>query len=318
MAIPEDIADLWSEFPLQLKIEPLDDLFESDSISTNELKAFDDYLSDDYLSEPDAVVPDAFFEQVKAEKPQKLQKPLKPQERKGTAKKAVEVVGSDNAVMNGIYDNASTKLYAFEDFYTFLARENGLDRERLSILVDGVAPRPDEDFVAFLARSNGFDDEQVIDRLRQALSLEPVIDFSSGIKPNRPVKMEADLDLKVREGEDAASFFVRAGTWESASAIQEELAAAGLDENEDAESFFIRTETESSGYNYPDGGGGGALLPGAASVALIGTAFPKQEEEGGDLAKEQTSVLVSGTSSASSESSNDNQVVVKKRKSSDE
>ncbi|CAM6101681.1 unnamed protein product [Calypogeia fissa] len=307
MAIPEDIVDLWNEFPLQLKIEPLDDLFNNSPKATPNKKFFEAAVTDDNdmdnASEiTDCVITDA-FEEVKP------MKPLKSQE----GKNSLGVAGAENAVVGGIPWKAS-KLYAYEDFHSFLAREGGLNQERLSRLVDDVSPRPDEDFVSFLARSNGIKDEQMINRLRQALKLEPAIE---AIQLNKPVKMEVDSDLKVREGEDAAAFFVRAGSWESASSISEELASVGLDEfaDEDAESFFRRTE----GIEDSDLDGGeltNGSLPSGAPVALIS---PKQEVNVLNVVDSpKNSDQVSKPSESNESSPANQQVVVKKRKQSPE
>lgn len=304
MAIPEDMVDLWNEFPLQLKIEPLDDLFNDIPKATPKAKLLEAAMNDGKDKDSsfeiaDSVLTDA-FELVKPTKP------LKAQEGK---KNFLKVVGSDHAVVDGIPWKTS-KLYAYEDFYSFLGREGGFNQERLSRLVDDVSPKPDEDFISFLARSNGIKDEQMISRLRQALKLEPGFEAIKSGAANKPVKMEVDSELKVQEGEDAASFFVRTGSWESTLSISEDLASVGLDEfvDEDAESFFRRTEGIGDA-DFDGGDSTNGTASGGASVALIS---PKEEVD--VLRFEPPQIPVQVGLPKSSESIPGNQVVVKKRK----
>ncbi|KAG6550831.1 hypothetical protein Mapa_007627 [Marchantia paleacea] len=301
-----DVFDLLVDFPLQLKTEPLDDLFDTEPKPILNRKlletptSFFSYDEEPTNSIPKSPVPMFNYEEEEAicspkapahllnydgedmksclkspspslnsdgeqvkRSPKNSPEPRTPKaksrseslsppavSRSDSPKTSVLTTADGSALVGGPVYMKASKLHPYEDFHSFLIREGGIGRERLARLVSSQEyPRADEDFVSFLARSIGIKDEQYVTNLRQALRCEPIIEFG---KSQVPVKMEVDYSkLEVGPDEDAVSFFVRAGSWESTSSVDEELASVGLDEDEDAESFLRRTgHLSSSGLEF--------------------------------------------------------------------
>jgi hypothetical protein len=138
-----------------------------------------------------------------------------------------------------------------EGFHSILAKEGGVNKEQLSVGLAGmVVPEADEDFVAYLARFLGIKDKQTVSNWRQLLTskdlcLENPEPGSCRIQVPLPrLKSEVTepaAQLSVRENEDAASFFVRVGSWDSPRSVLEDLACDGPEDDEDAESYLRRT-----------------------------------------------------------------------------
>ncbi|KAL2622660.1 hypothetical protein R1flu_002865 [Riccia fluitans] len=267
--------DLLTDFPVHLKTEPLDDLFNTESKPVLSKKLLEttallSYGGEDTTNNSETI-PQANFnlEDPSQTSPHDSHKVLSPsvacsgeQVKMGPRKrkepqsdpfsplptgsdcstKSSVVTTADESDLSGCpsTDMKPSKLHPYEDFNSFLIREGGVERERLARLVSSQDyPRPDEDFVSFLARSIGIRDEQYVANLRQALRCEPI---HSELEPQFPVKQEAEeAALDILPDEDAMSFLLRSGSWESASTLEEELSLVGPRKDEDAETFLRRT-----------------------------------------------------------------------------
>jgi hypothetical protein len=113
-----------------------------------------------------------------------------------------------------------------EDFHYVLAKGGGVDHDPLRLgLPEVTAPRADEDFVAYLACFLGINDKQIVSKWRHMLTSEepgsktPELGFSEvststpGDQVGHNQQPSRCCRASVWENEDAASFFLRIGSW---------------------------------------------------------------------------------------------------------
>ncbi|KAL3691290.1 hypothetical protein R1sor_004941 [Riccia sorocarpa] len=357
----EDLFELLADFPVHLKTDPLDDLFKTGSKpvlskklfettlpsydgakATNKLRpsgqTYSDQEDSSQTSPRDSCnVPPSEGSggnQVKSEQTKRSTSKASRAEPKSdrspplstqsdASSKSSSVVTDDESDLAGCppENMKASKLHPYEDFYSFLTREGGVERERLARAVTSQEyPRPEEDFVSFLARCIGVKDEQYVANLRQSLKCEPI---HSEMEPQEPVKKEAEETvLDIHPDEDAMSFLLRQGSWESASSLEEDLSLVGPRKDEDAETFLRRTGNLSSASLDLDSLKDMQLVPPGMSSFITS----RQELE---VLREQVLVKLNSASepvkdevlmeenSPSSSSEMDGVVINRKRKSSD-
>ncbi len=127
-----------------------------------------------------------------------------------------------------------------EDFHYVLAKGGGVDQDQLRLgLPEVTAPRADEDFVAYLACFFGIFDKQIVSKWRHLLTSQepgsntPELGSRRFQLPHLEIKSDiinnpaGAAELSVWENEDAASFFLRIGSWDSSVSVSEDLASDG-------------------------------------------------------------------------------------------
>lgn len=139
---------------------------------------------------------------------------------------------------NAVFQSMKSGNSLYEDFAELVARDRAI-----TAAAEITPPLMDEDFVGYLARTNGIRDEKLIRQMRDALMWDgnSKLEQPPVAAADRFGQSATDVPLCVGEGEDAMSFFVRAGSWDSSSSISQDLASAGLAEDEDAASYLMRT-----------------------------------------------------------------------------